>query len=74
VANLIYKVNIGIKLAPSVMTKGNLNLQGVSQTSNGSSNMSVSSNKPKNADGSKVGRNDTCPCGSGKKYKRCCGH
>lgn len=22
---------------------------------------------------SKVGRNDPCPCGSGKKYKRCCG-
>jgi SEC-C motif-containing protein len=21
----------------------------------------------------KVGRNDPCPCGSGKKYKRCCG-
>ena len=21
----------------------------------------------------KIGRNDTCPCGSGKKYKRCCG-
>ena len=21
----------------------------------------------------KVHRNDTCPCGSGKKYKRCCG-
>lgn len=20
----------------------------------------------------KVGRNDTCPCGSGKKYKHCC--
>ena len=20
----------------------------------------------------RVGRNDTCPCGSGKKYKRCC--
>lgn len=20
----------------------------------------------------KVGRNDPCPCGSGKKYKRCC--
>jgi hypothetical protein len=28
-----------------------------------------------NADGSvmRVGRNDPCPCGSGKKYKRCCG-
>jgi uncharacterized protein YecA (UPF0149 family) len=20
----------------------------------------------------KVGRNDLCPCGSGKKYKKCC--
>lgn len=23
--------------------------------------------------GKKVGRNDACPCGSGKKYKKCCG-
>ncbi len=23
--------------------------------------------------GSKVGRNDPCPCGSGKKFKKCCG-
>lgn len=23
--------------------------------------------------GPKVGRNDPCPCGSGKKYKHCCG-
>ena len=22
----------------------------------------------------KIGRNDPCPCGSGKKYKRCCGN
>ena len=21
----------------------------------------------------KIGRNDPCPCGSGKKYKHCCG-
>jgi len=21
----------------------------------------------------KIGRNDPCPCGSGKKYKNCCG-
>ena len=21
----------------------------------------------------KIGRNDLCPCGSGKKYKKCCG-
>ena len=28
-------------------------------------------NKPKKIE--KVGRNDMCPCGSGKKYKNCCG-
>ena len=28
---------------------------------------------PVKVDGTKVGRNDPCPCGSGKKYKNCCG-
>jgi uncharacterized protein YecA (UPF0149 family) len=23
-------------------------------------------------EGKKIGRNDACPCGSGKKYKKCC--
>ncbi len=29
--------------------------------------------QPYTRDGSKVGRNDPCPCGSGKKFKHCCG-
>lgn len=29
--------------------------------------------KPKQRAAAKVGRNDPCPCGSGKKYKNCCG-
>jgi preprotein translocase subunit SecA len=29
--------------------------------------------KPVQRDSKKVGRNDPCPCGSGKKYKKCCG-
>ncbi len=29
--------------------------------------------EPMKRDMSKVGRNDPCPCGSGKKYKNCCG-
>ena len=29
--------------------------------------------KQKPAKSKKVGRNDPCPCGSGKKYKQCCG-
>ncbi len=34
-----------------------------------------SENKPSGTivKGKKVGRNDPCPCGSGKKYKNCCG-
>ncbi|WP_425314952.1 SEC-C metal-binding domain-containing protein [Treponema vincentii] len=36
-----------------------------------------SSSKPENVQvvrtTPKVGRNDPCPCGSGKKYKHCCG-
>jgi len=29
--------------------------------------------KPVRNKGPRVGRNDPCPCGSGKKYKKCCG-
>ena len=34
--------------------------------------MGDSAQKPKRV-GAKVGPNDPCPCGSGKKYKKCCG-
>ncbi len=36
--------------------------------------LEASSGKPKPVvrAGSKIGRNDPCPCGSGKKYKKCC--
>ena len=29
--------------------------------------------QPTKREGEKTGRNDPCPCGSGKKYKKCCG-
>jgi len=29
--------------------------------------------KPAKREGDKIGRNSPCPCGSGKKYKKCCG-
>ncbi len=29
--------------------------------------------QPKKREEAKIGRNDPCPCGSGKKYKQCCG-
>jgi tetratricopeptide (TPR) repeat protein len=33
----------------------------------------IISNQPVIREEEKVGRNDPCPCGSGKKYKKCCG-
>jgi len=30
-------------------------------------------NEPVVREGRKIGRNEPCPCGSGKKYKKCCG-
>ncbi|MFH1291876.1 MAG: preprotein translocase subunit SecA [bacterium] len=73
VVYLIYKVSVGIQLAPSIMEKSNIILKGASKTSNHSGEQVTGYNKLKKEDGSKVGRNDVCPCGSGKKYKRCCG-
>lgn len=35
--------------------------------------VSDGSSKPVQRKAQKVGRNDPCPCGSGKKYKHCCG-
>jgi hypothetical protein len=32
----------------------------------------VDAPQPQQRQAPKVGRNDLCPCGSGKKYKRCC--
>jgi len=39
----------------------------------GGSNDSASASKPVTRKAPKVGRNDLCPCGSGLKYKKCCG-
>lgn len=36
-------------------------------------NREVESSKGSGNMAAKVGRNDLCPCGSGKKYKKCCG-
>lgn len=43
------------------------------QTLDGKSNDGKVSEKSSPKRVNKVGRNDECPCGSGKKYKQCCG-
>ena len=41
--------------------------------SRGEDNTEADKDQPVTRHGDKVGRNDPCPCGSGRKYKRCCG-
>ncbi|WP_027360127.1 preprotein translocase subunit SecA [Desulforegula conservatrix] len=41
--------------------------------SRGSDSDDEKKNTPVKRDHDKIGRNDLCPCGSGKKYKKCCG-
>ena len=73
----IYKVSLGIEFAPSVMQNNRINYSGAVKTSDGEA--VAPSNKVKDADGHKVGRNDPCPCGATKldgtpmKYKNCHG-
>ncbi len=76
----VVKANKNIKreAAASITGEGldssamsNINAVGESNIpQNGSSTEKA---KPIVNDGPKVGRNDPCPCGSGKKYKNCCG-
>jgi preprotein translocase subunit SecA len=49
----------------------NLETKEVAKVSTNEDKSKTISRQPKKVD--KVGRNDPCPCGSGKKYKHCCG-
>lgn len=63
----IYKVSLGVELAPSLMQQ-NLVFSGAEKEA-GEKQTVVR----KNSQFKEIGRNDPCPCGSGKKFKRCCG-
>lgn len=64
----IFKINIGIQMAEEKNEKKNLVYSGPETETK-----IADIGKLKNEEGEKVGRNDLCPCGSGKKYKRCHG-
>jgi preprotein translocase subunit SecA len=50
-----------------------MQLAGGSDTADGAKPAAAVSSEPKNSEGEKLGRNDPCFCGSGKKYKKCHG-
>jgi preprotein translocase subunit SecA len=47
--------------------------QGEMRLSRGGNGGEQAQKQPIKRDGEKIGRNEPCPCGSGKKYKKCCG-
>ena len=68
IAKLMYRV--------SIVTQEQQQLQDRLQTaraSHGEESDAAESKKKPQRNKSDVGRNDPCPCGSGKKYKNCCG-
>ncbi len=76
VTDLVMKVKIEPeqrpeqKFRPTTFTKREVGQFEVQQNDGGP----PSDEKPKPiVTGDKIGRNDPCPCGSGKKYKKCCG-
>jgi preprotein translocase subunit SecA len=66
-----FKVGVGLQLAPTIMASDKLTLQGATKTA--SEQGAFIQKKQRDDSGNKIGRNDLCPCGSGKKYKKCCG-
>lgn len=64
-----FKVHVGLELAPSIMATDKLTLEGAKKTMT-----DAAIGGPGRVDEEKkIGRNDPCPCGSGKKFKRCHG-
>ncbi len=67
IAKLMFRVSI-------VTTPQPEDRLATAQASHGDDVSAAESKKtPVRNDGEKIGRNDPCPCGSGKKYKNCCG-
>ena len=68
IAKLMYRV--------SIVTQEQQQLQDRLQTaraSHGEESSAAETKKKPQRNKSDIGRNDPCPCGSGKKYKNCCG-
>ena len=74
-----FKVGVGLQIAPKIV-------EGLAPTVMASDKMTLSGakkdmseqgehieHKPRDESGHKIGRNDPCWCGSGKKFKRCHG-
>ncbi len=75
----IYKTgDVSNFIAPSIIERAKkysapLKEMARRSSTNATGTIDLVRDKAKDESGKKVGRNDLCPCGSGKKYKKCCG-
>ncbi|MEK7481239.1 MAG: preprotein translocase subunit SecA [Patescibacteria group bacterium] len=66
VANTIFKMGAAAVMAPSLLEKQGIQMRGAVKGENGDGGAQKSAEPMP-----KTGRNEPCPCGSGKKYKKC---
>lgn len=71
IASLIFRVNIITREQQEAMERENQQRMAAAKANHGEDFQENVKQPVKN--GEKIGRNDPCPCGSGKKYKNCCG-
>lgn len=71
IASLIFRVNIITREQQEAMERENQQRMAAAQANHGDDFQEKVQQPVKK--GEKIGRNDPCPCGSGKKYKNCCG-
>jgi preprotein translocase subunit SecA len=79
----IFKINMAPMQAESQKVQQNLQYKGAEEseqfgaaklpTGQAGEQKSVVKQAPIVNKNKNIGRNDPCPCGSGKKYKKCCG-
>ncbi|MBI5071448.1 preprotein translocase subunit SecA [Candidatus Falkowbacteria bacterium] len=69
----IYKIGLETKTAPSLLQRQGVKLSAPAKEGDNRNQAADIKSKPRTAEGEKIGRNDPCPCGSGQKYKKCCG-
>ncbi|HEM56423.1 MAG TPA: preprotein translocase subunit SecA, partial [Thermodesulfobium narugense] len=62
-----------LKFLFNVIVEKKEDLSDKKEAPQGKTNINNANNNQKNNKKKKIGRNDPCPCGSGKKYKHCCG-
>ncbi|KKR99817.1 MAG: Protein translocase subunit SecA [Candidatus Magasanikbacteria bacterium GW2011_GWC2_41_17] len=68
-----YKLGAALDLAPSLMQRQGIQMSGAAKEGGSTASISAPKEFTKTAEGDKIGRNDQCPCGSGKKFKKCHG-